>query len=1157
MQETLDGLASDPRTLHLATSLVLSGRPPSTRLMLVVDQFEEVFTLCRDNGSRAAFFANLVYAATIPGGSTVVLPAMRADFYHHCSAYPELAQQLAANGYLVSPLQPDGLRQAVEEPARRVGLSFEPGLVTTILEDVAEQPGALPLLEHALLELWERRAGGVLTLAGYRESGGVQGAIAARAEEVFGSLESDQQQLARNSFLRLTQPGEGTEDTRRRARLSELESDGRGHDVTAVVRRLVDARLLTTSRDDTGAEVVEVAHEALIRGWPRLRAWLDDDRAGLLVHRRITEASDEWLRLDRDEDVLYRGARLAEAVEWRRRGEEVLNEPEREFLAASQAAELNELEQERRRTRTFRALSAALAGLLIAAVAAGTFALIQTRHARHEAVNARAGELAARALNLLSVDPVQGLRLADRAVHDRSTTETRAALREALAVAPILQLHLGTGPARPSAPSVAFSPDGSLIVDTGSKSPEVWDVAAGRRVSILIGHRHETIFDPTFSPDSRLVVTQDDVEFRVWQARTGRSVAALRMKGQPIEAAFSPRGDLLATEDTHDAAIWSTATWKRIRVFPNEYFGYQGAVHPFSPDGGRLALEPHDNSAFVFRDTRRWRRLASIGLSGQVVHQLAYSPDGRTVAVTSNPAGNASPPKTTTLIVRSITGRQVVTPIELRGAWLNPAFAPNGRKFALFDQSTGVFAGGPLGGTEEAEVTFWDTGTWKKDGTRKVDGLSQDWTVGFRRGDEGVVELVDIATNRQFAILRTVDFSSNGAQVVFSPGANGLVAIDDDGGSVRVWNMQAAQAWVSPSEFPAASPIDGLAIGPRRGLVAIAHVGGRMDVWRRGAKSVLRVALEGHSGMSFSPDGRFLAAGRRCKYSGGCVEIVSTSTWQHVATLRGGDTATWSADNKFVAVSEPVPYQPQLHGLHVHRTGTWELIFAKGGPHNLLASATFSADGTMIASERWSRSALSAEGILVWNIAHANIVARLESSSGDSGSAPPAASFLPTGDELVSPNVITLVSNGRTGARIATLHLQGAVRDLAFSADGRFAAMMLEIRNVSLETFVWRTDDWKLAASFPGSFADFSRDGRLLLTTSDQEVRAWEVETGEQVLDLTRSELLGSPVFADGDRSIVAVGNGQAVRSLACPGCAPVNELLALADRRISAYELP
>src|SRR5262249_13400535 len=159
----------------------------------------------------------------------------------------------------------------------------------------AGQPGVLPLLEHALLELWQRRRGDLLTLAGYQESGGVEGAVAKRADDIFSGLTQSQRELTRRMFLRLTQPGEGTEDTRRRAQLTELATQDAQDDLDTLLGRLVDARLLMTSRDEAdGGEVVEVAHEALIRGWPKLRGWIEEDRAGLRLHRRLTEAAHEW-----------------------------------------------------------------------------------------------------------------------------------------------------------------------------------------------------------------------------------------------------------------------------------------------------------------------------------------------------------------------------------------------------------------------------------------------------------------------------------------------------------------------------------------------------------------------------------------------------------------------------------------------------------------------------------------------------------------------------------------------------------------------------------------------------------------------------------------------------------------------------------------------
>ena len=248
---TLDQMRVDPRTLHLATVLALSDRHPSERVVWVVDQFEEVFTLCRDDTERAAFVATLLYAAGFPDGRSVVVLTLRADFYAKCAAYPELAAGIAAHQFLVSPMHEGELRQAIEAPARQVGLELEEGLVPTILEDVASQPGALPLLQHALLELWERRRGTMLTLEAYRESGGVQGALARRADAIYDSLTSEQQEIARSILLRLTQPGEGTEDTRRRAALDELipRTDQR-EAVERVIGLLCEARLLTTSGGD-------------------------------------------------------------------------------------------------------------------------------------------------------------------------------------------------------------------------------------------------------------------------------------------------------------------------------------------------------------------------------------------------------------------------------------------------------------------------------------------------------------------------------------------------------------------------------------------------------------------------------------------------------------------------------------------------------------------------------------------------------------------------------------------------------------------------------------------------------------------------------------------------------------------------------------------
>ena len=263
---------------------------------MFVDQFEETFTLCDDAEERSRFVDVLLGAAAAPGGPVFVLLAMRADFFGFAASVPGLAAALEASTSLLGPMDEDALRAAIEGPARIAGLKIEPGLVDLMLRDVAGEPGSLPLLSHALLETWKRRSDRTLTLAGYRECGGVRGAIARTAEAVYLGLDSGQQLLARSVFVRLTELGEGTEDTRRRVPLDELRPDGGASpDLDALLRTLTDARLLTT-----GEHTVEVAHEALIREWPRLRAWLDDDREGIRTLRHLTDTAREWDQLGRD-----------------------------------------------------------------------------------------------------------------------------------------------------------------------------------------------------------------------------------------------------------------------------------------------------------------------------------------------------------------------------------------------------------------------------------------------------------------------------------------------------------------------------------------------------------------------------------------------------------------------------------------------------------------------------------------------------------------------------------------------------------------------------------------------------------------------------------------------------------------------------------------
>lgn len=361
---------------------------------VIVDQFEELFTLCHDREERNRFL-DLLLSAREPESRLRVVVAVRGDFYGHCAAHRNLAEAVCRANLLVGPMNGDELREVITGPATAAGLNVERSLTARIIEEVSDQPGALPMLSHALLETWRRRRGRTLTLAGYEETGGVRGAIAATAEEVYGGLSARQARTARRILLRLIAPGgpsheqgpalpAGAPDTRRPASRAELT----GPDTQDVLERLAAARLITLDGD-----TVELAHEALITSWPRLAGWIEESRERLHVQRLLDEAARAWNGLDRDAGALYRGTRLARVEELFQRPEaadDELSPLERTFLTASLAARDAERDAGARTARRTRALTVGLSVFLACALAAGLLAWQRDRASAQESAKAAA-----------------------------------------------------------------------------------------------------------------------------------------------------------------------------------------------------------------------------------------------------------------------------------------------------------------------------------------------------------------------------------------------------------------------------------------------------------------------------------------------------------------------------------------------------------------------------------------------------------------------------------------------------------------------------------------------------------------------------------------------------------------------------------------------
>jgi len=621
--------------------------------VLVVDQFEEVFTLCSDEQRRHVFISALCAASRADGvPAALVILGMRADFYGRCAAYPGLVEALRRGQVLLGPMNGAELRDAVEKPARAVGLQLQSGLVDVVLGDLGVgdgaagepgyQPGALPLLAHALLATWQQRDSKVLTLTGYRLTGGITGAIAKTAERAYQQLDPDRQEIARAVLLRMIQLGDGSADTRRqvdRARLVEESSDPAG--MEAVLSTLTNARLVTVH-----AATVEIVHEALLRTWPRLRAWIDNDRAGLLLEQRLVAAADAWDREGRHDSDLYRGPRLAAVQERVDAVDPTLPSPAPEFLRACVERERAEQDSVLRRARRLRQFVAVLSCLVLLAATTTTLVVVSRNDLARQRDAGVSREVADAALALRVSDPDLAAQLALAALRLKDTAEARGALMTALVnLDPERWSDSGSADA---VQSVAFSHDGRLLVAASrDRFARVW--AVGNPPSLAappiayLEHPDQVrsaVFDPT---DSVLVTSGADGLVRLWSVEgLSKSSEPLRSISGPTGAkgplAFSRDGDMLATGGGTSGAVrlWDSTDVTNPRMTADfTPHRLDVASVAFSKDGRTLATASLDGTAKLWDITNRATpvELKAIDRRAGFVYAVAFSPDSYLLAI--------------------------------------------------------------------------------------------------------------------------------------------------------------------------------------------------------------------------------------------------------------------------------------------------------------------------------------------------------------------------------------------------------------------------------------------------------------------------------------------------------------------------------------------
>jgi WD40 repeat protein len=932
---------------------------PNHRVLLIADQFEELYTLCTEQKIRYRFLDILLTSFQLSSSqsqsSHVLVATMRADFLGNALSYRRFADVLQNADIKLGPMNREELSQVIVKPAEKLGVTFEAGLRERILDDVEDEPGNLPLLEFALTELWKRRKGKQLTHAAYEEIGQVQGALARHADENYSKLSAAQKEQVRRIFIQLVRPGEGTEDTRRLATKVELTDAS-----WFLVKQLADARLVVTSRNAANQETVEVVHEALIRNWSELRQWMDTDRSFRTWQERLRAAMYQWEQTQRDEGGLLRGAALAEAEENLKQRREDISSGEQEFIEVSLALRDRLLKkEEKRRKRQF--LIASITSVVF--VSLSTVAAYQSRQAEITIIDAvmnssqlsfnvnrnsldalidaltagkrlqrlpwgsKEQELQASVLSTLAQsvnwvreqnrlqghqDVVQSISFSPdgRRIATASFDNTVKLWRRDGSLFKTLEGHTRT------VMSVSFSPDGKMIA-SGSLDGTVrlWD-SNGNPIRVIPAHDGSQVISISFSPDGEILASASlDKTVKFWRLNDGLLLHTLKTSARQVS--FSPKGDRVITV-SYDKTVklWSQDGKTLLKTL-NKHSDKVISVD-FSSNGQFFATGSVDGTVNLWS---REGELQQTFKHPKQVWSVSISRDGQTIA-------SGSDDGTVRLWARD--GRLLDTWAGHQGAIPSVTFSPDGKILAT--------AG------NDRLVKLWQI---NRSGLTVLAG-HQDNVLGAKFSPDGKRiasassdGTVKIWSREGKPILTLKEHQSKVNTVSFNPNGN-IIASGGDDNTIKLWGVdgqfQKTLEGHKDSVISVSFSNDGK-------MIASASADGTAKLWSLDDKEP--ITLQGHKNrvlsVAFSPDGQTIVTADDDK----TVKLWSSSTGKKLSEWNTDGNQIWSVGFNPKDGQTLITASDETIKLW-RRDGT---LIKKMSEHTAaVLDASFSPDGKMIAS---------------------------------------------------------------------------------------------------------------------------------------------------------------------------------------------------------------